>query len=112
MLSAYAQATTQGSQAPQAGILGSPIFMMVIIFAIFYFVLLRPQKKQQDNHKKMLSEIKKNDQVVTNGGIHGTVVNVKDNTVVLKIDDNVKIELQKGSISILKKSRQEKTTQK
>jgi len=112
MLSAYAQGSAQASQTSQSSILGSPIFMMIIIFAIFYFVLLRPQKRQQDDHKKMLSGLKKNDQVVTNGGIHGTIVNVKDNTVVLKIDDNVKVELQKGSVATLKKSRQEKETQK
>ena len=54
----------------------------------------------------MISAVKKNDEIVTGGGIHGTVVNVKDTTVVLKIDDNVKIEIQKSAIGTLKKSRQ------
>ena len=54
----------------------------------------------------MVSSLKKNDEVVTSGGIHGTIVNVKDATVVLRIDDNVKIEIQKSAIGTLKKSRQ------
>lgn len=88
---------------------GSPIMSLmpiIIIFVIFYFLLIRPQKKSQDDHKKMISAVKKNDEIVTGGGIHGTVVNVKDTTVVLKIDDNVKIEIQKSAIGTLKKSRQ------
>jgi preprotein translocase subunit YajC len=105
MLNAYAQAG-----GPSAGgTAGSPIMSLmpiIIIFVIFYFLLIRPQKKSQEDHKKMVLSLKKNDEVVTGGGIHGTIVNVKDNTIVLKIDDNVKIEIQKNSIATLKKSRQ------
>ena len=53
----------------------------------------------------MVSELKKNDEVVTGGGIHGTVLNVKDNTLTLRIDENVKIEINKSAVSVLKKSR-------
>jgi preprotein translocase subunit YajC len=85
-----------------------PILSMmpiVFIFAIFYFLLIRPQQKKQKEHEKMLSELKKNDEVVTSGGIHGTVVNVKDDTLILKIDENVKIEMNKNAIGYVKKSR-------
>jgi preprotein translocase subunit YajC len=105
MLNAYAQAAQGG--APQAQ--GSPLMSLmpiIIIFVIFYFLLIRPQKKSQDDHKKMVAGLKKNDEVITTGGIHGTIMNVKDGTVVLKIDDNVKIEMQKNAIGTLKKSRQ------
>ncbi|MBL7157341.1 MAG: preprotein translocase subunit YajC [Candidatus Omnitrophica bacterium] len=105
MLNAYAQVSGAAPQG-QTSILGSPLIMMVAIFAIFYFLLIRPQKKAQDDHKKMVSQLNKNDEVVTTGGIHGTITNVKDNSVVLKIDDNVKIEVQKNAIGTLKKSRQ------
>ncbi len=105
MLNAYAQVSGAEPQG-QTSILGSPLIMMVAIFAIFYFLLIRPQKKAQDDHKKMVSQLNKNDEVVTTGGIHGTITNVKDNSVVLKIDDNVKIEVQKNAIGTLKKSRQ------
>jgi len=107
MLNAYAQAAVGGaSSGSPAGLLGSPILMMVVIFVIFYFLLIRPQKKSQDDHKKMVAGLNKNDEVITTGGIHGTIVNVKDNTVMLKIDDNVKIEIQKSSVGTIKKSRQ------
>ncbi|MFA5147046.1 MAG: preprotein translocase subunit YajC [Candidatus Omnitrophota bacterium] len=84
----------------------SPLFNMlpiILIFIIFYFLLIRPQKKAQDDHKKMVASLKKNDEVITSGGIHGTIVNVKDHSVVLKVDDNVKIEVQKSSISVMKR---------
>jgi len=103
-MNAYAQAAGAATGGPQ----GSPIMSLmpiIVIFVIFYFLLIRPQKKAQEEHKKMVSAVKKNDEVVTSGGIHGTIVNVKDNTVVLKIDDNVKMEIQKSAIGTLKKSR-------
>jgi len=76
---------------------------IILIFVIFYFLLIRPQKKAQDEHKKMVAGLQKNDDVVTGGGIHGTIVNVKDATVMLRVDDNVKIEVSKNSIVTLKK---------
>ena len=76
---------------------------VVLIFVIFYFLLLRPQKKTQEEHKKMIHTLKKNDEVITSGGIHGTIMNVKENSVTLKVDDNVKIEVQKSSISVMKR---------
>ncbi len=76
---------------------------IILIFVIFYFLLIRPQKKQQDLHKKMIAALKKNDEVITAGGIHGTIMNVKDHTVTLKVDDNVKVEVQKSSIASMKR---------
>lgn len=84
----------------------NPLFNLlpiIIIFVIFYFLLIRPQKKQQDAHKKMIASLKKNDEVITAGGIHGTIVNVKDHTITLKVDDNVKVEVQKNSITTMKR---------
>lgn len=77
-----------------------PIFF---IFFIFYFLLIRPQKKQQQEHKKMLEGLKKNDEVITTGGIHGVIVNVKDTTFVIKVDDNAKLEVEKSAVAKLKK---------
>ena len=81
----------------------NPIIPLLLIFIVFYFLLIRPQKKQEKQHQKMLNALEKNDQVVTSGGIHGTVVNVKDRSVILRIDDNVKIEIEKNCISSVKK---------
>lgn len=80
---------------------------VIFIFVIFYFLLIRPQKKAQDEHKKMVAGLKKNDEVITSGGIHGTVVNVKEASVTLKVDDNVKIEVQKNSIAAMKRKSSE-----
>lgn len=104
MLNAYAEgvaATSQAAPNPMVSLM--PI---VLIFIIFYFLLIRPQKKTQEEHRKMVAALKKNDEVITSGGIHGTIVNVKDASLVLRVDDNVKIEVQKVAIASLKKSRQ------
>jgi preprotein translocase subunit YajC len=74
----------------------------IAIFLIFYFLLIKPQKEQQQKQKAMLSQVKKNDQVVTTAGIHGTVVNVKDTTVVIRIDDNARMEVNKDSLASVK----------
>jgi len=79
------------------------LFPLVIIFAIFYFMIIKPQRIREKQHQKMLSELNKNDEVVTTGGIHGVITNVKENTITLKIDDNVKIELEKSCIAYVKK---------
>ncbi len=75
---------------------------LVLIFIIFYFLLIRPQKQKEKEHLKMLEGINKNDEVVTLSGIHGTVVNVKEKTLILRIDENVKIEIEKSSIAYIK----------
>ena len=77
---------------------------LIFIFIIFYFLLIRPQKTKEKEHQKMLSNLNKNDEVVTSSGIHGTIVNVKDKTLILRIDDNVKIEIEKNCVAYKKKS--------
>ncbi|MDP3730807.1 MAG: preprotein translocase subunit YajC [Candidatus Omnitrophota bacterium] len=80
---------------------------IILIFVVFYFLLIKPQKKAQNDHKKMIASLKKNDEVITAGGIHGTIVNVKEHTVTLKVDDNVKVEVQKSGISTMKRKASE-----
>ena len=79
------------------------LFPLALIFIVFYFLLIRPQKQKEKQHQKMLEGVNKNDEVVTSGGIHGTIVAVKDKTVTLRIDDNVKMEIEKNSIAYIKK---------
>jgi len=67
-------------------------------------MLIRPQRQKDKEHQKMLGNLNKNDEVVTLSGIHGTIVNVKDKTITLRIDDNVKIELEKNCVAFVKKS--------
>lgn len=78
-------------------------FPLVLIFIIFYFLLIRPQKQKEKEHQKMLTGIDKNDEIVTLGGIHGTIVNVKEKTLILRIDENVKMEIEKSSVAYIKK---------
>jgi preprotein translocase subunit YajC len=73
----------------------------VLIALIFYMFMIRPQNKKQKEMERMLSELKKGDKVVTIGGIHGTVSSTKDKTVIVKVDDETKIEFNRTAISTL-----------
>lgn len=78
------------------------LFPLILIFVIFYFFLIRPQKLKEKEHQAMITGLNKNDDVITSGGIHGTIVNVKEKTVILRIDENVKIEIDKNFIAAKK----------
>jgi len=84
--------------AGSAGFLTS-IIPFAFIILIFYFLIIRPQNKKRKDTERMLSSLKKGDRVVTIGGIHGTVQNVKDTTVIIKVDDNVKLEFLRSAVS-------------
>jgi len=73
--------------------------MLIVIFAIFYFLIILPQRRNQKSREKMLEAVKKGDKVLTSGGMYGTVVGFKANSVVLKLDDQVKVEFQKAAIT-------------
>ena len=73
-----------------------PLLLMGIIF---YFLLIRPQRRRQKELEAKINAMKKGDSVISAGGIHGTITNIKDTTVMVKIADNVKIEFEKTSIS-------------
>ncbi len=98
-----AQAATQAAAAP-GGFNPSSIVYIVCISAIFYFLAIRPQSLRQKEQDAMMKSIKTGDRIVTSSGIHGMVSNVKETTVIVKIADNVKIELDKSSVgSVLKR---------
>ena len=89
---------------PREGGAGSTIFMvqMVLIFAIFYFLMIRPQAKERKKHEEMLNGLKKGDEIVTSGGIHGVISNLKDDTLSVKIAENVKVEITRSAVSRVK----------
>ena len=95
---------------------GGQLFTTFITFGlvilIFYFLIIRPQSKKQKETKRMLAEIKKGDRVATIGGIRGTVVSVKDDVVVLKVDTNTKLELGKSAVSSVLQNEEAKRTSK
>lgn len=89
---------------PPTGPGGAPmwlgnLFLIVSFMLIFYFLVLRPQQKRQKQAQKMLESLKKGDRVVTTGGIHGTILNVKDDVVTIKIDENVKVDVSKSAVT-------------
>ncbi len=76
----------------------SSLLFIVIMFAIIYFLLFRPSQVQQKKHKETIESLQKGEKVITSGGIHGKITQIKDTTVKLKIDDKTEIELEKGMI--------------
>ena len=79
---------------------------IILMFGAMYFLLIAPQRKKQKAHEKMMTELKAGDEVVTSGGIYGTITSVKDDRFVIRIgDNNAKIEVGKGFISsVVKKA--------
>ncbi len=92
----------QGQQDGGGGLI-STLVMFGLIIAIFYFMILRPQQKRQKERQKLLETIKKGDKVVTAGGIHGTVLGVEDKTLLVQVADNVKLKVERSSISVVNK---------
>ncbi len=88
------------TQAAAGGAMASPLIMLVLMLVIFYFMLIRPENKRKKEAEQMRSSVKTGDKIITIGGITGTVVNVKENRVVLETGaDQVRIELEKWAIS-------------
>ena len=78
----------------------------VFIFVIMYYVMLRPQMRRQKEQAKLVSALKTGDRVVTASGIHGLISNVKDTTVIVKVADNVKLEMEKTAVTNVLKTAQ------
>lgn len=77
---------------------------LILIFSIFYFMIIRPQQKKQKEVVAMQKSLKANDDVVTSSGMHGTVVTVKEKTIVVKVDVNTKIEFDREAVLAVKKT--------
>ncbi|HEY2828422.1 MAG TPA: preprotein translocase subunit YajC [Pirellulales bacterium] len=94
-----------GGAAPPNGPAGllPMLFPLVLIFGLFYFLIMRPERRKQSDHKSLLESLKKNDRVVTIGGIYGVVANVQreDDRVTLKVDEanNTKLDVTFSSIA-------------
>ena len=93
ILQAQAAAGAQGGASSM-----SFWIMMIALFGIMWFFMIRPQRKQQKELEKFRNELKKGDKVITAGGIYGTIAEVNDRTVLLKVDGEVKLRVDKGSI--------------
>jgi preprotein translocase subunit YajC len=108
LYAAYGPQGGAGTQGQGGGNPMSLIFMIIAIFAVMYFLMIRPQQRQKRQHQDMLSKVSKGDKVVTTGGLHGTVAGVKDTTLILKVADNVKVEVNRSSVSQIVSSKSTK----
>ncbi|MCK6468477.1 MAG: preprotein translocase subunit YajC [Candidatus Brocadia sinica] len=88
-----------GKQSSPGGML-SMLLPFILMFVVMYFLILRPQKKKERERKALLSRIKKNDRVVTAGGVHGVITSVRENEIILRVDDakDVKIKVDRSAI--------------
>jgi preprotein translocase subunit YajC len=98
---AWAQAASGGGGAPPALISFAPL---VLVFVVFYFLLIRPQQQKAKEHRQMLDNLKKNDEVITNGGLYGRVVSLDPRIVTLEIASNVRVRVDRPQIASLAKS--------
>ncbi len=75
--------------------------LMIIMFAVMYFLIIRPQKTKEKKRQEMISNVRKQDRIVTAGGVHGVVTSVKENEVIIRIDDakDVKIRIDKSAVT-------------
>jgi len=90
------EAAAAGGQQPS--LIGS-LLPFVAVILIFYFLIIRPQSKKRKETEKMLGALKKGDRIVTIGGLYGTIQSVKETSVIIKADDNVKLEFLRSAIS-------------
>ena len=103
----FLQAGGAASASASGSLIGS-LLPFLLIIVIFYLFLIRPQNKKQKETQKMLDALKKGDKVITIGGIHGTVSSVKENTVIVKVDDDCKLEFNRTAISSVELTEAEK----
>jgi preprotein translocase subunit YajC len=92
---------------------GSPlvsVLPLVAIFLVFYFLLFLPNQRRQKKQKEMIESLKNGDRVVTSGGIHGTIVGLRDEYIVLRVPpDSVKLEVQRSAVTGLDTKGEEKS---
>ena len=94
MIHAYLPAAPAGG-----GQLWQMLLPFILMFVVFYFLLIRPQQKKQKQRNQMLSQLKKGDKIVTIGGLHGTIVELTDDTVVLRVNDVTKLTFDRSAVS-------------
>ena len=111
--STASSAAIDGTEATSAtGSMWPTLIMFGAVILIFYFLIIRPQKKRDKEAKDMLAAIKKGDKIVTIGGIRGTVAIVKESTIIVKVDDNTRIEFSKSAISAVLNKKEETAAEK
>jgi preprotein translocase subunit YajC len=98
-LTILADAAAQTGQGQPQGGFGQMLVPFVCMIAIFYFLMIRPQQKKAKEQAALINSVKTGDKIVTNGGIHGLVSNVKDKTLIVRVAENVKIEIERTAVA-------------
>jgi len=93
-------AWAQAAQGPTPTALAN-LVPLVLIFVVFYFLLIRPQQQKAKEHRTMLANLKRNDEVITAGGLYGKIVQITDKVVTLEIAPNVKVRVDRPQIASL-----------
>lgn len=96
---AFAMGGITGNGGAQGGNPLGAFVPLILMFAIFYFLLIRPQQKKAKQHKEMINNLKIGDRIVTNGGIYGTIVRMKDSTVIVEIAEKVQVEMLRNTVA-------------
>ena len=96
-------AWAQAAGAQQGGGLMS-LLPLIAIFVVFYFLLIRPQQKRNKEHKEMITNLKKGDRIITNGGIYGRITGLDETTLTVEIADRVRVKVVRGNVSALAQS--------
>ena len=84
--------------APTGGLFGNPLLLLGLLFVVMWFTMIRPQTKQAKAHRELVAGISKGDKIVTVGGIHGTVRQVDDATILVEVDGGTKLRIDKGKV--------------
>ncbi|PYI53312.1 preprotein translocase subunit YajC [Paenibacillus flagellatus] len=95
-----------------AGSYLTTIVPFVLMFAVLYFLLIRPQQKRQKSRNAMLNQLKKGDKVTTIGGLHGTIVEITDDIVVLRVNDATKLTFDRSAVNAVTTQAPEKSAEK
>ncbi|MDP2360831.1 MAG: preprotein translocase subunit YajC [bacterium] len=85
--------------APAGGGMSGMLLTFGLMFAVMYFLIIRPQQKRQKEHQKMLEAVKKGDRIITNGGLHGLVKDLREDTLLVKIAENTVVEVSRGAVA-------------
>jgi preprotein translocase subunit YajC len=84
--------------APAGGLFGNPLLLLGLLFLVMWFTMIRPQAKQAKAHRELIAGLSKGDRIVTVGGIHGTIREVDEKSVLVDVDGGTKLRIDKGKV--------------
>lgn len=93
-------ASNSGAEGQTGGGMASSLIFMVLIIVVFYFFMIRPQMKKNKKIQTYRETLKKGDEIVTIGGLHGKITDVKDTTLIIEVEDGSKIKIEKAAVAL------------